>query len=523
MKNYRNAFVVTLITAMVLATGLAYIGWRYILSAQAPVAASAAATAATAATEDPPAQGEAAPTESSTTQTPLAPIQIGPQRMQEIGVTTGTVAIQPAFNEIRTVGNVAVDEQLVSTVQLRFGGWIQKVFANSTYQYVRKGQPLFTIYSPDLVTTENEYLIARKNQGLLSQSGVPGVATGADSLLASAGDRLKLWQVPDREIAHLKETGQARNELEIDSPVSGYITELNALPQQFVQPQTRLYTIANLSTVWVYADVFQNDIGQVRRGDPASITVDAYPGRVFGGRVDYIWPQVDMTTRTVKVRFVFRNPGIKLTPGMFVNVNLKTPLGNHLLIPSSGVFHAGTRDLAFLYSADGYIRPREIELGPQTNDGYVVLKGLQAGNRIVTSANFLIDSESQLQAAIGAFAPPPPAPGTATSAAPNTISFSSIPSPPHKGSNEFHVKLTDTTGLGISAAQVQITFYMPAMPAMGMAAMKAVFTLADKGNGNYEGQGTLPTEGNWQVTVVARRADQIVANKQFSISSSGGM
>lgn len=518
MKNYRNAFVITFIVSVFLAVGFVYVGWRYVLRRTAPIAAPAPTTAAAKAT----AQSETTANHSSA-QAPLTPIQIGPQRLQEIGVTTGTVGIQPAFNEIRTVGNVAVDEQLVSYVQLRFGGWIQQVFANSTYQYVRKGQPLFTIYSPALVSTENEYLVAKKNQNLLSGSSVPGVATGADSLLASAADRLKLWQVPQREIDHLESTGRVRNELEIDSPVSGYITELNAIPQQFIQPDTRLYTVANLSTVWVYAAVFQNDIGQIRRGDPASITVDAYPGKTFHGRVDYIWPQVDMTTRTVKVRFVFRNPGIKLTPGMFVNVNLKIPLGRHLLIPSTGVFHAGTRNLAFLYPGDGYIRPREIVLGPQVDGGYIVSKGLQAGDRIVTSANFLIDSESQLQAAVGAFAPAPSAPGTPTTPVSNAISFSSIPTPPHKGSNEFRVRLTDPKGNGISGAQLQITFYMPAMPAMGMTATKAVFTLADKGSGNYEGQGTLPSGGNWQVNIVARREGKVIAGKQFRIASAGGM
>ena len=335
----------------------------------------------------------------------LAALQLSPQRLQRIGVTSGEVEVKELTNEIRAVGNVAVDERLVAYVQTRFSGWIQKVYANSTYQYVHKGQPLFTIYSPQLVTTEQEYLLARKNRDLLAESTVPGVASGANSLLAAARARLKQWEIPSREIQNLESTGQVRHNLEVDSPVSGYITQYNALPNLYVQPATRLYTIADLSTVWVFAEVFQSDISQIHRGDPVTVTTDAYPGRTFYGRVDFVYPDVNMDTRTVKVRLVFRNPNLKLTPGMFVNVDLKIPLGRHLAIPTSGVFQTGTRNIVFIDHGGGYLVPRDVTLGPRAGDDYVVLKGLKPGERVVTSANFLIDSESQLQAALGSFAP----------------------------------------------------------------------------------------------------------------------
>ena len=283
------------------------------------------------AAQDSMATSMAAPPAS--TEAPLVPVQISPQRLQSIGVKTGEVERKSVADEILTTGNVAVDETRLAYVQVRFSGYIEKVFADATYQYVRKGQPLFTIYSPDLVATEREYLVAKQNQQQVAQSTVPGVASSAASLLDAAAERLKQWGVPQKEIARLESTGQVQQELEVDSPVSGYITERNALPSVAVQPEMRLYTIADLSTVWVQAQVFQNDLERVRVGAPATLTVNTYPGRMFTGRVDFIYPQVDMDTRTAKVRIVFSNPGLQLKPGMFVNVSLKVPTGEPARYP----------------------------------------------------------------------------------------------------------------------------------------------------------------------------------------------
>lgn len=525
MKNYRVAFLAALSVAILFAAGLGYVGWRTYGRAHTqagdPQSPGGAASSSGGVTE-----GKNT-TAGAPVETPLAPVELSPQRLQSIGVKTGLVELKPVYNDIRAVGNVDVDEQLESYIQLRFAGWIQQVFANYTYQYIRKGQPLFTIYSPDLVTTEQEYLIAKQNRNLLASSTVPGVASGAVSLLGAAAARLQQWNVPAREITRLERTGQVRNELEIDSPVSGFITQRNALPNMYVQPETRLYTIANLSTVWVYASIFQNQIGQIKVGDPATVTVDSYPGRSFYGRVDYIWPQVDPTTRTVKVRLVFANPGVKLAPGMFVNVDMKFPLGRHLAIPASGVFQTGTQNIVFIDHGGGYLEPRNVELGPQAGQEFIVLKGLKAGERIVTSANFLIDSESQLQAALGSFMPPPPGAGAAASmnapAAKATIEFTASPSPPRNGSNTFHVKLTGSDGKPVAGAQVTVTLFLPAMPAMGMSATRVVSKLSDKGNGMYEGSADLKSGGTWQVTVLAQKGGQTIAAKQLTVSVGGGM
>ncbi len=521
MKSYRGAFLLALVVNLLLVAGLALLWWHSQAGrvsrggeSKAPLPPSPSGTATS-----PPAPQEI----------PLVPVQLSPQRLQSIGVKTGVVEFKTLHDEIRTVGNVEVDETRLAYVQVRFPGWIQEVLANSTYQYVRKGQPLFTIYSPDLVTTEQEYLLARQNRSLLAESSVPGVAAGAASVFNAAAERLRQWQVPPHEIAALEETGEVRHNLAIDSPVSGYITERNALPNMYVQPETRLYTVADLSTVWVYAQVFQNDIGRLKVGDPATLTVDAYPGRTFSGRVNYIVPQVDMTTRTARVRLVFPNPALKLTPGMFVNVRLDVPLGRQLVIPSFAVFQSGTRQMAFVDHGGGSLEPREIELGARAGDEFVVLKGLRAGERIVTSANFLIDSESQLQAAVGSFVPPPPGAGVAAAmnvpagAAQASIEFSTDPSPPRKGADTFRVKLADSAGAPVTGAEVTVTCFMPAMPAMGMGAMRTSITLSDKGSGLYEGRGELQTGGSWQVAIVARRNGQTVAQKQLTVDVEGGM
>ena len=462
-------------------------------------------------------------------ETPLAPVQLTPERMQSIGVTLGTAEYKQLSDDLRATGTVDINERLLSYVQVRFPGYIRKVFANATYQYLRKGEPLFTVYSPDLVATQQDYLLARQNQQAMSASSIDGVASGADSLSAAAERRLEQWDVSPSEIAKLKESGKPITDLTITSPTTGYITERNALPNMYVEPSTKLYIIANLSTVWVYAQIFQNDISRIKPGDTAKITSDSYPGRIFTGRIEDILPQVDMATRTVRVRLAIANPGLKLKPGMFVNVDLKTSLGRQLVVPASAVFQSGSRQLVFLNHGNGSLEPKEITVGPRVGDDFVVLKDLQAHQSIVTSANFLIDSESQLQFAAGSFAPPPPgaganAPqGNVPAATQARIDFTTDPNPPKKGSNVFQVKLTDANGIPTTGAQVTVTFYMAAMPAMGLAAMNTTAKLTEKGNGLYEGNGALGSGGTWHVTISAHKNGQVIATKQMSVNAAGGM
>jgi len=462
-------------------------------------------------------------------ETQLSSVQLSPERMQSIGVKTGPVEYKQLIDDIRATGTVDIDQRLISYVQVRFPGYIRKVFVNATYLYVRKGEPLFTVYSPDIVATQQEYLLARQNQKLLSTSTVDGVASGAASLSAAAEQRLEQWEVSQSELQKLKATGKPITDLTINSPVSGYVTEYNALPNMYIDPSTRLYTIADLSRIWVYAQVFQDDVGRLKHGDPVEVTVDSYPGKTFRGNVDEILPQVDPATRTVRVRLGIENPGLKLKPGMYVTCDLKSPLGRQLVIPASAVFQTGTRQLVFLDRGNGSLEPKEVVLGPRAGDDIVVLKGLQQHQQIVTSANFLIDSESQLQAAAGSFMPRPPGAGNASPQAATSpatqinIDFSTDPNPPQKGTNTFRVKLAGPDNAPVTGADVTLTFYMAAMPSMGMGAMSTASKLGDKGNGVYEGTGSLGSGGTWQVTITAYKSGQTIATKQLRVNATGGM
>jgi RND family efflux transporter MFP subunit len=459
----------------------------------------------------------------------LAPIRITPERRQLIGLKFATVMRKDVNDRLETTGSIEADERLQGYLQTRFAGWIERVFANTTYQHVHRGQPLFTIYSPDLMSTESEYLLAIEARKRVKDSAVAGVTDDASSLVDSAAERLKLWGVSPREIARLERERTVRRAVEIDSPMSGYIVERNALPNMYVQPDTRLFTITDLAKVWIYAAVFQNEIGKVRPGDPATVSVDSYPGQNFDGRVDFIQPQIDPMTRTAKVRCEFNNPKGQLLPGMFAHVALDLPMGEQTVIPDTAVLRTGTHNVAFIDRGDGYLTPAEIELGQHVGNEFIVLKGLAPGQQIVSSANFLIDSESQLQAAAGAFVPPPPgvganAVGPAAEAIPQTsIEFASDPNPMVRGHNKVIVTIRDAKGAYITGAQVTVSFYMAAMPAMGMAAMRSQGTADDQGNGTYAANIELPSGGTWSLTITASKQGQPIATKQMDVSASGSM
>ncbi len=466
----------------------------------------------------------------STAATPLVPIQLSSEQMRSIGVTTGTAELKQVADDISATGTVVVDDRLVSYVQVRFPGYIRKVFANATYQYVRKGQPLFTMYSPELAATQQEYLLARKDAQTIAASSVDGVAAGAGSLAAAAEQRLRQYDIPDAQIAQMQTSGKVAPDLTIDAPASGYITDYAALPNLYVQPSTRLYTLADLSRVWVNAQVFQEDLGRIRPGESATLTVDSYPGRTFTGRVEQILPQIDLATRTGQVRLEVANPGIKLKPGMFVNVTLKSIQPPQLVVPASAVFQTGLRQVVFVNHGNGQLEPKDVTVGPRAGDDYVILSGLKPHEEVVTSANFLLDSESQLQAAAGAPAAGAPAasaeaPSSAAGPTQSTINvdYTSDPDPARKGANMFRVQLTGPDGKPVTGAQVGLNFFMAAMPAMGMAALKAEARLSESAPGLYAGPASLPSGGTWQLTIVVTKAGRTLATKQLRLNVAGGM
>jgi len=512
--NYRKLFMIAVMLNIVLAIG-AYWIWK----------STRPAPSSTSAVEHSPMEGFSSNAPPEGTAPPLMPVELSPERMQSIGVRVGRIEYKIISSEIRATGTVDVDERRVAYVQTRYPGWVKDVHVNATYQSVKRGQPLFTIYSPELVASEQEYLLAKTNAQRVGQSSVQGVSSGADTLLRSARDRLLQWNMSDADISKLEANGKPQTDFTFASPVAGYVTERMVLPNAYVQPEMRLYTIADLSSVWVNAQVFQEDAGKLKPGDPAEVTVDAYPNRTFRARVEQVLPQVDPATRTLRVRLTMPNPNLLLKPGMFVNVRLRAPLGRQLSVPASAVLQGGNRQVVFVARGQGSFEPREVQLGTRTDDGFVVLKGLQADDTVATSANFLIDSESQLQAAAGAYTPPPPGAGTEMDATAQQVSaeLTTNPSPPRKGKNEIQVKLASADGKPLSGAKVTVRFHMPGMPAMGMADMSATAQLTEQGSGTYIGQLALGSGGTWQVTISAEQSGKLVLTKRLNVTATGGM
>jgi Cu(I)/Ag(I) efflux system membrane fusion protein/cobalt-zinc-cadmium efflux system membrane fusion protein len=454
----------------------------------------------------------------------LAPVEISTERRQLIGLKFATIEQRELRGRIETSGVVEVNEQRRSYVQLRTPGWVKHVYADQTWQFVRKGEPLLSVYVPEAVSAEREYLLALRHEKGLGQSTVEGVAEGAKSLVNASEERLRLFGVPEREIERLRRGGDVRQEVEVVAPLGGVVLEREAQPNLYATPETRLYTIADLSEVWIYAAVFQNQLAEVKVGDSVEVTVDSYPGRVFAGRVDFIASVLDSSTRTARVRINLPNRDNSLKLGMFARVALKPRLGSGLVIPESGVLQTGLRNVVFVDRGDGYLEPVEVELGPRVEGGYVARSGLRAGQRIVASANFLIDSESQLQAALGGFLPPPPgAGGPAVVGETATITLRTEPDPPERGRNRVVVTLRDSFGRPVDGAEVSIGLFMPAMPAMGMAEMRASAKALERGAGVYEADVTLQSGGTWQVTVVADKSGRRIATTRISIAARGAM
>jgi RND family efflux transporter MFP subunit len=327
-------------------------------------------------------------------------VQINADKQQLLGVTTAKAEYRSLSKVIRAVGNVAIDETRLANVHVKTSGWVQRVFADTTWQLVRKGDPLFTIYSPDLLATQQEYLLALKAQHELGGSPYQEVAAGSESLLEAARRRLELWDFTAEQIRQLGATGQPQREVTYYSPANGYVMERRAFPNQYVTPDTELYKVADLSTVWVQADVYEFEAPRVAVGQEAIVTAESLPGRTLRGRVVYIYPDVKPETRTLTARLEFPNPELQLKPGMFVNVELHRSLGRQLTVPVDAVLDSGQRQIIFVDRGDGRFEPRDVVLGERTEEMATILHGLRAGERVVTRANFLIDSESNLRAAI---------------------------------------------------------------------------------------------------------------------------
>jgi len=338
---------------------------------------------------------------------PSAPTRvfISPARQQAIGVRTAIIGPQSLDRTIRTVGTVAYDETRVVDIHPKVTGWVEQVSVDYVGKSVRRGQPLLTIYSPDLVATQREYLLALRAQRQLGDSQFAETRSGADSLLEATRDRLQLWDVTDEQIATLTHSGEVQKTLTVYSPFSGVVLERNVFAGQYIGPETSTVKIADLSTVWVVAQVFEYEARALAVGQRAQVE---FPygqfARTLNGRITFIYPDIDPQTRRARVRIEFKNPGLALKPETFVTVIVALPGGQQLAVPKEAVIDTGAARYVLVALADGYFEPRLIDVGAPVDAFYPVLQGVSIGERVVTSAQFLIDSETNLQSAMRAMA-----------------------------------------------------------------------------------------------------------------------
>ncbi len=332
-------------------------------------------------------------------QPPEGAFKISPEKQQLIGMQYGEVKLQPLTRTIRAVAHLTYDETRVVRIHSKIEGWIDQVYVDFTGQLVKKNQPLLTVYSPELVATQDEYLLALRAQNTLGDSSFKEVANGANSLLEAARRRLELWDITDQQIAEIRKSKKPVKALTLYSPADGFVLARSAYERQRITPETELYSIADLSTVWAIADFYEYEVRDVRIGQRVVLTLASFPGRSFVGRVNYIYPQLDNTTRTLRVRAEFPNPDFTLKPDMYANADLTIDYGRRLAVPQEAVLDSGNGQVVFVARGDGYFEPRKVVLGDRVDNKVIVLSGLNAGERVVTSGNFLVDSESTLKAA----------------------------------------------------------------------------------------------------------------------------
>jgi Cu(I)/Ag(I) efflux system membrane fusion protein len=474
-------------------------------------------------------------------------VMVSPEKQQLMGVRIATVERRPMVRTVRTVGSITYDETKVTHVHSKIEGWIDKLYVNYTGKLVEKGQPLFTIYSPDLLATQQEYLLALKAKERLSTSSIPEVKSGAESLVEASKRRLALWDISEKQIRELQEKGEAQRTLALYAPHSGFVIKKEAFQGMRIMPDKELYTIADLSTVWVNVDIYESDIPFVRPGQRAAVTLSYDPGTTFNGKVSYSYPYVDEKTRTAKVRLELPNPGFRLKPDMYVNAEIKIDGGRQLAIPEEAVLDSGMRKIVFIDKGHGHFEPKEVKLGARMDGFYQVLSGLNEGERVASSSAFLLDSESRLAEAMGAMTGMPGMSmegmagmqgmegmkgmegkgmkmDTPSKGGPQekkvqdlTLTLSTQPDKPKAGENLLRLKITDRAGNPVKDAQVSFQYTMN-MP--GMVLSKADAKLSK--DGFYETKANMGMMGEWDVTVSVRRPGQKEIHEKFKLLAADG-
>lgn len=470
-----------------------------------------------------PADKSTPPTQSPAAepmQTQTGSIFVAPEKQQLIGMRSVAAEYGTLTKEIRATGKVSYDETRVTHIHTKVSGYIEEVFADFVGKSVRAGEPLFTIYSPDLVATEQDFLLALRSRVLLRESTLASAATGSENLIAAARERLRLWDVTDQEVRELETGGKIKRAITVYSPVSGVIVERAAYHHgTFVDPSKDLFMIVDLSRVWVLASIYENDLSLVKLGQAAIVEMPyATSSREMRGRVDFIYPFLDPKTRTVQVRIEFANPALTLKPEMFTNVRISVVLGRQLLVPQDAVMDTGTEQYVFIDLGNGYIEPRLVKVAGAAEEKAGISTGLKSGEKVVTAANFLIDADSRLKGAFEGMGKPSTAQrGQAQPTAQNIAVEILEPKTAKTGMNTVRLRVQDAAGNSITGAQVDVSLFMPQMGSMPPMTSRA--TLAETNGGVYSGQIEFQMAWTWQTTVTVRRNGNVIGVAKTTITS----
>ena len=350
----------------------------------------------------PPAPPETKEASGEAKQPEEAPtVEIPADKQQLIGVRTVKAAIRPLNRVIRTVGRIEYDERNLATANTKIEGWIEKLHVDYTGRYVQKGEPLAEIYSPELVATQQEFLNilrwAAQGPSAKDERTAMLLVKDAQTMLEAAKERLRLWDISDDQIKKIETTGKPIRTLTVYSPASGYVLQKMAVQGMRVMSGEKLFDVVDLSSVWIVADIYEYELPLIKLGQTARIGLSYFPGKEFSSQVDYVYPALASETRTAKVRFTIPNPEGVLKPQMFTNVEIKINLGNRLIVPSEAVIDTGERQIVYVDKGEGFFEPREVTVGLKADGVVEVTGGIRAGEKVASSANFLIDSEAQLK------------------------------------------------------------------------------------------------------------------------------
>ena len=446
-------------------------------------------------------------------------IFISPERQQLIGARSVPAEYKNVVREIRTVGRISFDETKIAHIHTKIDGFIEEVFVDYVGKAVRRGDPLFTIYSPELVATQQEYLLALKSNSTLTDSAFPWIAKGAGNLLEATRRRLLLWDVTPREIEELEKTGQPKQAITIYSPVDGIVTERQAYHHgRRVTTDTDLYTIVDLSSVWILGQVFEYDLPFLKLGQTAQVDFPYSGAKSRTGKIAFISPTLDPKTRTAEVRLEFPNPDFALRPDQFVNFGLKVNLGRQLVVPQDAILQTGTEQYVFVDKGQGYFEPRTVKLGPEAGDDYAIESGLKEGERVVTAATFILDSESRLKGAFANMGEPTKVGVNAPAAAGQNLSVEVLqPTTAKVGGNSIRIAVKDASGKPIEGGDVEVTLFMPQMG--NMAPMTSKAGLKPEGNGVYSGTIDFPMAWTWDTTVAVTKNGQPVGSAKTTITA----